>query len=105
MTKKIILICMFISITLNIALGIIILSGGGNSENDQQKQLPYLSKRIFTENPNDIAINFTYLRKTLNAYVGAQSGKVGVYFEYLPSGTSIGVNEKDEVKLSSLSKV
>src|SRR3989344_5604219 len=105
MRKKIILICALISITLNIALGIIILSKGRNPESNQQEEFPYLSKRIFTENPNDIAINFTYLRKKLNAYVGAQSGKVGVYFEYLPSGTSIGVNEKDEVKLSSLSKV
>lgn len=69
------------------------------------EQFPYLSKRIFTESPNDIIVNFIPLRLTLKEYVEKQEGKVGVYFEYLPSGTSIGVNDRGEVKLASLSKV
>jgi len=69
------------------------------------EQYPLLSKRIFTSDPNDIIINFIPLREVLKDYVEKQAGKVGVYFEYLPSGTSIGINDKEEVKLSSLSKV
>lgn len=69
------------------------------------KQYPYLSKRIFAENQNDILVNFIPLRLALREYVEKQGDKVGVYFEYLPSGTSIGVNDKEAIKLVSLSKV
>lgn len=69
------------------------------------EDLPYLSKRIFVENQNDILINFIPLRRALREYVEKPENKVGVYFEYLPSGTSIGANEKEEVVLVSLSKV
>lgn len=68
-------------------------------------QYPYLSKRIFAENQNDILINFIPLRQTMREYINKQEGKVGVYFEYLPSGISIGVNDKVELRLASLSKV
>ncbi len=70
-----------------------------------QEQYPFLSKRIFAENQNDILINFIPLREVLKEYVEKQEGKVGVYFEYLPSGTSIGVNDREEIKLASMSKV
>ena len=64
-----------------------------------------ISKRVFVEDPNDVIINFVPLRKALKAYVEAQKGNVGIYFEYLPSGISVGVNDREEVKLPSLSKV
>ncbi|MES3006032.1 MAG: serine hydrolase [Patescibacteria group bacterium] len=70
-----------------------------------QERYPYLSKRIFAINPNDVIVNFIPLREALKDYVEKQDGKVGVYFEYLPSGTSIGINDKEEIKLASLSKV
>lgn len=69
------------------------------------ERYPYLSKRIFAESQNDILINFIPLRAELREYVEKQEGKVGIYFEYLPSGTSIGVNATEEVRLASLSKV
>lgn len=72
---------------------------------DESSQYPFLSKRIFAENQNDVIINFIPLRQALKEYIGKQENKVGVYFEYLPSGTSIGINDKEEVKLASLSKV
>lgn len=71
----------------------------------KENELPFLSKRIFTENQNDIIINFTSLRNTLKSYIENENGQVGLYFEYLPSGVSIGVNDRDEIKLASLSKV
>ncbi len=66
---------------------------------------PLLSKRIFTQNPNDVIVNFVQLRKAIKEYVSEQKNDVGVYFEYLPSGISIGVNDREEFKLASLSKV
>lgn len=66
---------------------------------------PFLSNRIFSEHTNDIILNFIPLREALREYVYAQNGVVGVYFEYLPSGVSIGVNDREEIKLASLSKV
>jgi beta-lactamase class A len=66
---------------------------------------PLLSKRIFAENPNDVLINFVPLRNALEQYVAAQPTPLGVYFEYLPSGSSIGANSQMEVKLASLIKV
>jgi beta-lactamase class A len=68
-------------------------------------QYPYLSRRIFTENQNDILINFTPLRQAMRDYVNKQNGNVGVYFEYLPSGTSVGVNDQMEAKIASLVKI
>lgn len=67
--------------------------------------LPYLSPRIFTENPNDVIINFIDLRNQLKTYTAAIPDRLGVYFEYLPSGNSIGINEKEEYELASLLKV
>ncbi len=64
-----------------------------------------MSKRIFTQEPNDVIINFVPLRKALKEYVLNQDDKIGLYFEYLPSGVSVGVNDREEMKLSSLSKV
>ncbi len=66
---------------------------------------PFLSKRIFAENQNDILVNFIPLRNAMNEHIGKMGGAVGAYFEYLPSGTSIGVNDKKELKLASLIKV
>lgn len=67
---------------------------------------PYLSQRIFVEKPNDLLINFIPLRTALEQYVTSlpDEGEIGIYFEYLPSGVSIGVNEAFEVRLASLVK-
>ncbi len=72
---------------------------------ENYNKFPLVSKRVFLDNPNDIIINFVPLRKALRSYVDAQDGKVGVYFEYLPSGVSVGVNATEEIRLASLSKV
>ena len=104
MRTKIILLILSVSIIVNGVLGYKVF----NIEDTQkllQEQYPLLSKRIFTDSRNDILINFIPLRQTLKEYVGKQEGKVGVYFEYLPSGTSIGANDKEEIILASLSKV
>lgn len=67
---------------------------------------PLLSPRVFAENPNDIIINFTDLRASLRSIAIKQNNmNLGVYFEYLPSGVSIGMNEKRNFITASLIKV
>lgn len=78
---------------------------GEKNVSDTASSYSFLSKRIFAENQNDILINFIPLRTAMREYVGKQNGDLGVYFEYLPSGISIGVNDKLEVRLASLIKI
>ncbi len=100
MREKILLVAFVISLIIN---GI--YASGQLETSRGQEVFPYLSKRIFAENQNDILINFVPLRHTIQNYVQAQNGTLGVYFEYLPSGVSIGANAMTEIYLTSLSKV
>ncbi|QQG49940.1 MAG: serine hydrolase [Candidatus Berkelbacteria bacterium] len=89
---------LIISIALNIFLSLDWLS-------DRADKYPYLSKRLFAENVNNIVINFVPLRAKLRDYVAHAPKRTGVYFEYLPTGVSIGVNEKDVFFSASLVKL
>lgn len=57
---------------------------------------PLLARRIFNSNPNDVLINFTELRTKLRSYVEEQDQRIGIYFEYLPTGVSVGVNDQQD---------
>jgi beta-lactamase class A len=70
-----------------------------------QEAYPLLSPRIFVEHPNDILINFNDLRRQIREYVARIPERTGVYFEYLPSGAGIGVNDREEFVAASLIKV
>lgn len=79
-----------------------------NRDNGNSKaKYPYLSARIFSENPNDILINFVPLRKQLEAKFAALPAetKYSFYFEYLPSGTSIRIGDDNQLVAASLIKV
>lgn len=100
---QIALIALFIA---SLCLNLVLLNRKPASDvRDQASRYPLLSKRIFAENQNDILINFTPLRNAMHEYVAQQPELIGAYFEYLPSGTSIGINDQMEVKLASLIKV
>lgn len=77
--------------------------GGSNTK----AKYPYLSARIFAENPNDILINFVPLRKQLEAKFSSlpTDTKYSFYFEYLPSGTSIRIGDDNQLVAASLIKV
>lgn len=77
----------------------------GSTSNQPTAVLPFLAPRIFAENQNDVIINFIDLRTRLREYTQKIPKRMGIYFEYLPSGTSIGINEKEEFELASLLKV
>lgn len=66
---------------------------------------PFLAPRIFAANQNDILINFVNLRNQLTQYANSIKDSIGIYFEYLPSGNSIGINASNEYILVSLLKI
>ena len=70
-----------------------------------RKTFSLISPRVFIENPNDILINFMNLRTALRTYSSTVKEPHGIYFEYLPSGVSIGINEKESFIVASLLKV
>jgi len=75
-------------------------------EQDQNiSQYKFLSQRLFRENRNDIFINFVPLRQAMRDAVAKMTAKTSVYFEYLPSGSSIGINSTDEIPMASLVKI
>ncbi len=71
----------------------------------QQRQYPFLATRLFGAQNNDMIVNFTQLREVMKERYTSRNLPAGVYFEYLPTGASIGVNDQLEVKIGSLSKV
>ncbi len=64
---------------------------------------PLLAKRILIDNPNDSFVNFSVLRTQLNQYFTDNNVQGSLYFEYLPTGTSIKIDgDKQEVGASLL---
>lgn len=76
-----------------------------DTEQENQKAYPLLAKRLFVENPNDTIVNFSELRKTLSAYMQNNNLQGSLYFEYLPTGTSVRVQGDDELVAASLMKI
>ena len=68
-------------------------------------QYPYISQRVLNSHTNDMIINLTPLREVMNARYNEKKVPLGVYFEYLPTGSSIGINDQYQVEIASLSKV
>lgn len=103
-------IILFVSVGANIALGLQLFNTTPAEEHMQKlshniKENKYVSPSVFSENTQDIIINFMPLRERLRNYVAEEEGEVGMYFEYLPSGTSIGINDRNEFFQASLVKV
>lgn len=108
MSKKIVL-------SFGIVLVLTLLVGGFLvSRNDNPKvstsevnpdDYPLLARRIFIENPNNPIINFTNLRKSLNQYFTTNNIKGSLYFEYLPTGTSIRIAGEEKKVAASLIKL
>ncbi len=105
--KHLLFSVLVISVVANIGL-FTLWQNGARNENQfatLQKKYPYLSKRILTEFPQDILINFLPLRKKIKQTTMSYGDSFAVYFEYLPTGTSIGVNEKNDFLAASLFKL
>jgi beta-lactamase class A len=116
MNKRILFIVLGVSIALNVFFGYLFIQNkslispatGTKEENkvsDLQAKYPYLSKRILIENPNDVLINFLPLRTQLEGIAKPWEKEFSMYFEYLPTGTNIGINRDDQFFAASLFKV
>ncbi len=82
------------------------LSSRRAEQNKQIKQYNLLAKRLFLDEPNNSKINFTPLRESLNEYFSNNNLSGGnLYFEYLPTGTSIKISGDEQLVAASLMKV
>jgi beta-lactamase class A len=75
--------------------------------NLKQAKYDLLAKRILVDNPNQPIVNFSELSSKLNQYNydNLQKIKSSIYFEYLPTGTSIGMDEDQQMIGASLIKL
>lgn len=88
-----------------IAVLILMLISANAKQDDSQTKYPYIAKRLFQDDPNDILINFMDLRTSLQEYTAKSPEKIGLYFEYLPTGVNINVGANDEFFRASLAKL
>jgi len=83
--------------------------GRSSSKNDSKTgntyDYPLLAKRIFLENASQSTVNFSVLRSQLNNYFSQNHIKGGLYFEYLPTGTSIRIGGDKLYEAASLLKL
>ncbi len=73
--------------------------------NNLEQQFPLLSKRTLFDLPQDTLINFLDLRKQIRVETEKYKDEIGLYFEYLPTGTNINVSSNTEYHAASLFKV
>jgi len=106
-------IVLFHSILFTLIIGFIfgyLISNINKDDNGASLQKKYnlLDKRIFLDNPSDIIINFSPLKQQLQNYntvLNAKGVTESLYFEYLPTGSSIGINSTQDLVGASLLKV
>lgn len=72
---------------------------------EQTEKFPLLAKRIFIEDPNEPIIAFSDLRTQLNQYFIDNQVSGNLYFEYLPTGTSIRIGVEERRVAASLIKL
>lgn len=86
-----------------------VFTRGNSSETVAYQQnpadFPLLARRIFLEDPNEQIINFSELRGSLYKYFEEQNVSGSLYFEYLPTGTSIRINGEEKEVAASLLKL
>lgn len=80
-------------------------AGVAVSPEDRVNDYPLLAKRIFVENPNDTILNFAPLRQELRTFFAKQDVNFSFYAEYLPTGTSVKINQDNDMVGASLLKV
>lgn len=93
---------------LGISIGVISTNAYKDAKLDKRQQrYSLLADRVLLGSDKDRTVSFTDLRQEIANYTNANMQNVtySVYFEYLPTGTSIGVNESKSLVGASLLKV
>lgn len=78
------------------------------SQTNYQKALQkysLISPRALQDKHGDFLLNFLDLRNKLHAIADPYGDAFGLYFEYLPTGTSIGINSNNNFFAASLFKL
>ena len=91
-----------------IAIGTVATITYRDAKLDQRKEkYSLLADRILLGSDKDRTVSFTQLRQEIANYTSANMQNVtySIYFEYLPTGTSIGINESKNLIGASLLKV
>lgn len=92
----------FFRLLLFLLLPCLVAYVGWTSGRATKPSYPLLAKRILIDTPNDSIINFSQLRESIESYK-IENGLTGsIYFEYLPTGTSIRIAGDDELIASTL---
>jgi len=99
----IILLVLFVALLA--AWNIHLRSNLNKTSTQQASNYPFLATRIFTESPNDTLLNFAPLRKDLRQFFGTLDSNYSFYFEYLPTGTSVKINQDNPMIGASLLKI
>jgi len=78
----------------------------GDPLSSLRTKYPLLSTRAINPNAvNELIVNFLPLRQQIHKIVDPYGSSFAIYFEYLPTGTTIGINEDHEFTAESLLKV
>jgi beta-lactamase class A len=103
---SIITILLLISLAGNVILFQEFHKASSNTLSSLIRRYPFLASRAL--NPtysNNLVVNFLPLRDQINKIVDPYGDSFAIYFEYLPTGTTIGVNEDHDFTAESLLKV
>lgn len=99
------LLLLIVSVIFNVYFVNQLLSKSTTSVIPVSLQYSLLSPRAQTQQINEIILNFTPLRSILREYVNSKTFPIHLYFEYLPSGASIGINDSIDSPTASLIKI
>jgi beta-lactamase class A len=106
MRKKILFVATLIIVSL---VGLSVMYSNNklseDTPNNKSDDYPLLADRLFSENPNDVRINFSQLRSVLNTYFTDRNIDGSLYFEFLPTGSSVRVNGDSRFRAASLIKL
>lgn len=105
--RKIIITGIFLSVLCLVGLFALLKNSSdtNNTQSHESDKYPLLAKRLFTEEDSQLIINFSDLRKSLKEYYKTNNLTGSLYFEYLPTGTSIRVDGDNQEVAASLMKL
>jgi beta-lactamase class A len=108
--QRVIVIILFLLLLISLIGNFILLQqlqqNNSNSMKSLSQRYPFLSTRAINPNyTNNLVVNFLPLRDQIHKEVDPYSNSFAIYFEYLPTGTTIGINEDKNFTAESLLKV
>src|SRR6185437_16971678 len=104
-----VVIVLFVLLLLSLAVNFMLLQQLQQKHSRKtalREKYSLMSPRAVSPNSStDYIVNFLPLRGKIHKQVDPYANSVAVYFDYLPTGTTIGINEDKEFTAESLLKV